>query len=717
MPKKLSVKDVKGSAHPYSRKARQLERSHLREDKLKTGKEVRWASRQKILDKAAFFKFAISDDDSVASADQVHDAVTMYMQRNDKEIARLEAETRPNRPRSKNLPILYSLKEQEEKEYLQGILEIPDLRDADNVKVLKEWNGGEDSFARIKWARKTRSPFTIRSSPLRSPTKSKELKMLSAEAESTSDKTVVDYITRELVAAGFLSAELEKEEREQVPPFIVNTLFLLLQQRQKDADVREELTDRLRRTTNEYEMVNAALAKTKAKVEAAERDNDFLSMKIEATEKSLKDVNTTLSSTKEELRVTKFTLQQAKAQFLHEVRKKERDQEKWKERHLARPDSKPSGPPGKQGQQLEQQKIRIINPLRPTITPRVKKEDEIYGLVIKTYEDREKEVLVENEDLRETLHRIYCMLRERHAECARMHGDDTVSELKDRSAQFRLPLNIARQALAQLILDAMESLRQEFQIVYDKYLELSGRAAEASGAVVPEAVAPVVVVNHEELDVLKKQLGVCQQIIDEQNRLLNLSLAPENGMDDNDPEYRFLESTQDDVNKQMEEIRRQREQLESERRRFTDAAVKLGVERVNLQRDREEFEEEIRAFETRRVLSTMPPTPGWLTQQQQHQATPFNRPQRAFRASGESEILAESDSLTPTGITSGNGGGIYFSPSVSTIASTTPSSIKSVLKRVVSLPSQKMSEHPLQQQQQNQQHKKMEQHKKVVISE
>ncbi|TPX44005.1 hypothetical protein SeLEV6574_g04769 [Synchytrium endobioticum] len=458
------------------------------------------------------------------------------------------------------------------------------------------------------------------------------------------DKAVFDYIARELVAAGFiLGSELGKQ-RDQgddvhklIPSYIINSLFLLLQQRQKDADVREELSDRLRRVSTDYDILSTTLSKTKAKVEACEREKDVLQMKIESSEKSLKEMTSQYNSAKEDLRVTKVTLQQTKAQFQHEIRKKEREQEKWKEKQT---NSHSTASKGK-NDVVNSQQARILNPLR-SITNATSsrtnttsnsqnlhnpngnsktKNDDIYAIVIKTYEDREKEVLSENEDLRETLYRIYCMLRDRHAECARLRGDETAADNKDRSAQFRLPLNLARQSLAQLILDAMEGVRHEFQILLDKcgeYEALTSKESENKKEAPPASQIAQVKVDSRELDYLKRQLGECQHIIEEQNRLLNLSLAPDdvNHNSDSNPAYKLLETTQQDVDSQMEELRRQREQLDLERRRFTDAAVKLGVERVTLEREREEFEEGKRMLETQKVLSVMPSTPNWLRPQQ-----------------------------------------------------------------------------------------------------
>lgn len=52
--------------------------------------------------------------------------------------------------------------------------------------------------------------------------------------------------------------------------------------------------------------------------------------------------------------------------------------------------------------------------------------------------------------------------------------------------------------------------------------------------------------------------------------------------------------------------------MEEERKRFMDAAVKLGKERALFEQERDEFEQARMAVETQQVLKNLPSTPAWL---------------------------------------------------------------------------------------------------------
>lgn len=55
----------------------------------------------------------------------------------------------------------------------------------------------------------------------------------------------------------------------------------------------------------------------------------------------------------------------------------------------------------------------------------------------------------------------------------------------------------------------------------------------------------------------------------------------------------------------------QRNQLENERKQFTEAAIRLGKERALLEREKEDVEELRRAMDTQSLLKELPSTPGY----------------------------------------------------------------------------------------------------------
>ncbi|CAJ0917754.1 16093_t:CDS:2 [Entrophospora sp. SA101] len=114
--KRHTLKQIKKKTlkiHPSSRKAIQLQRISLRNDRLKR-------------DKIKRYKESIQPN----------------------EILKLE-ESNKNKTKSSRQNFLEALKSKEKREHQTGF-EIPDLLDPKNVKILREWDGDPNSLSRIK---------------------------------------------------------------------------------------------------------------------------------------------------------------------------------------------------------------------------------------------------------------------------------------------------------------------------------------------------------------------------------------------------------------------------------------------------------------------------------------------------------------------------------------------------------------------------------------
>ena len=75
-----------------------------------------------------------------------------YLQRDDEELAKLESDRRPGRPRSMREDLLRQQIVVEEREYDAGYW-IPDMTDASNLELLREWNGEWASLSTLKFVR------------------------------------------------------------------------------------------------------------------------------------------------------------------------------------------------------------------------------------------------------------------------------------------------------------------------------------------------------------------------------------------------------------------------------------------------------------------------------------------------------------------------------------------------------------------------------------
>ncbi|KAI9494835.1 hypothetical protein BDB00DRAFT_292696 [Zychaea mexicana] len=164
--KRHTLKNVKNrdELHPYSRKARQLTRIHLRNQKLAGKKEGRSTGNTKV-ERWLWFRFALEESQTCATKEQVHELIDMYLKRHDHELEQLELDRKKKGGHRKKVPrhdILTALRASEESEYASGF-ELPDLMVEKNVRMLREWDGDVNGMPRIRQTlyRKSDAPTAI----------------------------------------------------------------------------------------------------------------------------------------------------------------------------------------------------------------------------------------------------------------------------------------------------------------------------------------------------------------------------------------------------------------------------------------------------------------------------------------------------------------------------------------------------------------------------
>ncbi|KAI8924591.1 hypothetical protein BC831DRAFT_464756 [Entophlyctis helioformis] len=160
--KKISnIKNIE-KAHPYSRKATQMNRAVLREERTAQKKVERDGPKRMAVERMLWFKYAMPDDKPALSDADLHDIVTDYINRNDDEIDKLhkQHQARKERPKPTKLDILEALRAKDSLEYSHGTIEVPALTDARTVELLKAWDGDHNSMSSIKKIR-VRNPIAV----------------------------------------------------------------------------------------------------------------------------------------------------------------------------------------------------------------------------------------------------------------------------------------------------------------------------------------------------------------------------------------------------------------------------------------------------------------------------------------------------------------------------------------------------------------------------
>ncbi|EGF79167.1 hypothetical protein BATDEDRAFT_35354 [Batrachochytrium dendrobatidis JAM81] len=400
------------------------------------------------------------------------------------------------------------------------------------------------------------------------------------------ENTII-YVNRELIGLGLsdsLCFNVTAESHDRVKT-IVACIFSLLQQRQRDSSFRTDMQERLHYLMTDNDALSASINRFKATEESLKRQIASFKNKLSSATKTTDSTIAKLAAVKEELKTALTAQQYSKAQYAHELKRKTLEFGRLQQR-LQKIVAEKS---------LAKAGITLANPIKSASSmgdgSQSLKQDhseEMYSIVIKNYEDREKHIMAENDSLRQTLFQVFNEMKG----YIEQHQDQFLS---GQIQQLRPEIMLAH---------SPNTLKHPLQEAIEQGLNVLG---SIQTGVSTELVTEM----KSQVDCLTKQNNEQTQVIQEQTRLLEMALNQDFSASPPDENDSFATGMEDSEH-QRTELQEQWSQLENERRKFTDAAIRMGLERAALQHEREKFEEEKRSHQTMQFLGTLPPTPAWL---------------------------------------------------------------------------------------------------------
>jgi RNA processing factor Prp31 len=203
----------------------------------------------------------------------------------------------------------------------------------------------------------------------------------------------------------------------------------------------------------------------------------------------------------------------------------------------------------------------MTSTLPPKLEPDGQQEkNEMYDIVICNYEEREKELVQENLFLRQLLYDFYRYLETKTSHELEQLGESVPEELESHNsihqAIFQLPLEMMRETVLASIEKSLEHLVQVFRATGshdDELVELQHRLEESEA-------------NVQEL----------RSLLDKKVEFTSQTMA---------------ERMTQEMKHKFEELELRQKQLEDDRKRFGDAAIKLGLERAALKREKAQIQD------------------------------------------------------------------------------------------------------------------------------
>ena len=112
-----------------------------------------------LVERFLWFKYVLESSSAPVPLDEIHSLISLYISRNDMELADLISShtarfKNSKRPLPARVDLMKALTEKDEQEYKMGGFEVPDLRDVKTVDYLVgKWEGDPNALSKIKTAR------------------------------------------------------------------------------------------------------------------------------------------------------------------------------------------------------------------------------------------------------------------------------------------------------------------------------------------------------------------------------------------------------------------------------------------------------------------------------------------------------------------------------------------------------------------------------------
>ncbi|KAG1735884.1 Afadin and alpha-actinin-binding-domain-containing protein [Suillus paluster] len=432
-------------------------------------------------------------------------------------------------------------------------------------------------------------------------------------SDSVASTSSLQYINSQLVAHGFthspgLSFEgLSNSDTDQ----LAKCLLAMLSQRANDMSRTEDLSTNLRTLSYDHERLMGMHRSATEKAANAEREMNVYKSRLVTASKTLAASESAHKQTSAELQRTRSTLIALRATHSTEIKKKEKDVERIIEKWSKLSDMQTKLSISSSGltfrcgnadvvsgsETLGKGKGYLEIALDQAESARASLADEALAL--------QRLVVSVANRLQSVLHELRCLI----SPC------DEEPAIITHSVLFPLtPPNAAGDKFSTLFSsahsvldDISKHLSQRSQVAAPPAPDY----AKASDALENQRLQGIINDLRSELDEAKK---LHERHIAETQALLT-QIASQVSSTERDPRDASVElMTQPERDLAAERLERMKIELDEERRKFTNAAVKLGKEKATLEAERIQFLEERRSWQVEQMLSDLPPTPNPTSQ-------------------------------------------------------------------------------------------------------
>ncbi|KAI0352101.1 hypothetical protein OH77DRAFT_1460841 [Trametes cingulata] len=434
-------------------------------------------------------------------------------------------------------------------------------------------------------------------------------------SESCTSTSSLQYINSQLIAHGFvhdagLSLDgLAKQDADKV----VKCILGMLSQRIDDMSRTEDLTTKLRTLSYDHERLTSMYKVEREKSANAEREMNMHKSRLTAATKALQASENAHKHTTAELQRTRTTLHALRATHQTEIKKLEKEKERMVERWSKLSDAQlrvaslPAGPTCANLEVVEASDVQLRG-----------KGQGFLDVALEQAESARKELYEQNRKLRGLLlsaaNELQSVL---HA--ARTAGENEYIEEPAPLTQSTLFPYPPTEAASETFSSMFQSLRETVSRQADK-TSTPGSSTRKLQTSPPVSETDTKAKDNAEIERLQAVIEKLRAELEEAQKQAAASAAQVQELFDrfaeeqSKPANHAADMSVDLMTAPARDEERQRldarfKELEEERRKFTEAAVRLGREKAALEAERLKFLEEKRSWQVDMMLAELPPTP------------------------------------------------------------------------------------------------------------
>ncbi|XP_014795018.1 PREDICTED: afadin- and alpha-actinin-binding protein isoform X1 [Calidris pugnax] len=400
----------------------------------------------------------------------------------------------------------------------------------------------------------------------------------------------ISYLDRELTTLGFPSIYMESREKELNLISIINCMNELLLRQHKNLRAQEEVEMQHLKLSSDMDHLQNCYAKLKEQLELSKREIVGLQERDRQLQSKNRNLHQLLKNEKDEVQKLQNIISSRATQYNHDMKRKEREYNKLKERlhQLVM---------NKKDKKIAMEVLNYVGRADGkrgawrTDKTEARNEEEMYKALLSDYEQRQKQLLVENAELKKVLQQmkkeiISLLPPQKQKPKERSEDGPVLSDLEEdigelnKENMWELSCETVREQLT-------NSIRKQWRMLKNHVEKLDNQVSRVHSGALNEK--DVISREDHELQTEKLELEIqqCKEMIKTQQQLLQQQLM--SPCDDDTTlllQDCYLLEERERLQEEWTLFREQKKNFEKERRSFTEAAIRLGLERKAFEEDR-----------------------------------------------------------------------------------------------------------------------------------